>query len=305
MTLSSFVTVIAIVMLFLFGLESLSLELQKLISDSLKRAFDRVTQNRFRSLLTGLVATSIIQSSSAVTTLAVTLAGSGAITMQSALGILIGSNIGTCSTAFLVSFKLEFLGAYLIVLGSIVSFLPIKARVIGKSLFYFGFILFVLDEMGATMKAQFDSEMISHHISNSTFRPLVLLYGIILSALFQSSSLITGLGVAMVDQGLLGITEAIYIVLGANIGTTSTALIASLGLNQIAKKVAFANLLFNLVGVVAIYPFANYLVYLATELGNGNSGAAVAYGNLIFNVTLAILLLPFVNYFSDWVEKIK
>jgi phosphate:Na+ symporter len=82
-------------------------------------------------------------------------------------------------------------------------------------------------------------------------------------------------------------------------------LIASLGLNQIAKKVAFANLLFNLVGVVAIYPFANYLVYLATELGNGNSGAAVAYGNLIFNVTLAILLLPFVNYFSDWVEKIK
>lgn len=303
MNLNAIVSILAIIMLFLFGLQSLSLELQRLISGPLKKVFTEATNNRFKAMVTGIFATGIIQSSSAVTALAVTLIDSGVLSLNSILSILIGSNIGTASTAFLVSLKLEFLGAYLIVMGSILSLLPIKVRVIGKSIFYFGFVLFLLDEMGSTLQTQFDPEMLSLYVSGAGSKYWVLVCGIALSALFQSSSLITGLAVLMVSQGLVPVSDAVYLMLGANVGTTSTALIASLGLKAPAKKAAIANLIFNMIGVLIVFPFATQLAKYSLQLSQNNLGMAVAYSHLIFNVTLALIFLPFVGHFAKWLEQ--
>jgi len=282
-------------MLFLFGLQSLSLEIQKLIVGPLYKAFESVTNSRLKAVLTGAITTTIIQSSSAVTSLAVTLVDSRALNLTSALGVLIGANIGTASTAFLVSFKLEFLGVYLIVVGSILSLLPIKMRVIGKSVFYFGFILFVLDELGTTLKTKLDVSIINNYLSEASSDPMILLYGVSLSIIFQSGSLITGLAVISVNESLIQVREAIILTLGANIGTTSTALLASFGLSHGAKKAALCNLGFNCATVLVVYPAISYLVPFIDTHGTQNPGSMVAYSHLTFNIILGLIFLPLVH----------
>jgi phosphate:Na+ symporter len=137
-------TVISAILLFLHGLQGFSHEIRTAFGDSLTRVMARFTKNRFRGFAVGAVFTALIQSSSAATALTVALVDAGTITLRGSLGLLMGANVGTSSTAWLVSFKLIGIGPYFIVLGALVGFVPHKSRIFGKVLFYFGFIFFAL-----------------------------------------------------------------------------------------------------------------------------------------------------------------
>jgi len=143
---------VSAVLLFLYGLQGFSRELQDVGGTALQSWLGRVTASRWLGFLVGALATAIVQSSSAITALAVTLVDASVISFRASLGILLGSNVGTTATAWLVSFKLTGIGPVFIVLGALISVLPVRARYIGKAVFYFGLIFFALDLISAELK---------------------------------------------------------------------------------------------------------------------------------------------------------
>lgn len=267
-------TVISAILLFLHGLQGFSHEIRTAFGDSLTRVMARFTKNRFRGFAVGAVFTALIQSSSAATALTVALVDAGTITLRGSLGLLMGANVGTSSTAWLVSFKLIGIGPYFIVLGALVGFVPHKSRILGKVLFYFGFIFFALD------------------LLSSSLAPLREY-----PALLQSSSVTTGLAILLTQQGLMQPTAAIAVVIGANIGTTSTSLIASLGMGRTAKRAALANLLFNVGGTLLIVPVLPLFSRTVDALVE-SPGQTVAMAHLLFNVVTATIFL----FAMRWLE---
>ena len=243
--MSSFRTLLAIVsaiVLFLYGLEAFSQEIQRVGGETLKKWLGRLTDRRWRAVLLGAVATAIVPSSSAVASLTVALVDAGTIPFRSSLGVLLGANVGTTSTAWLVSLKLTSLGPFFIVLGTLRSALPTRFKMLGKAAFYFAFIFFSLDVVSFTLKALAQNPVFTEALSRSSTLLMGALAGMLITAIVQSSSITTGLCILLVQQNLMAATAAIPIVIGANIGTTATALVASIKMQRTARRVAVANL---------------------------------------------------------------
>jgi len=283
---------ISAIALFLYGLEGFSREIQAVGGETLRKWLGRLTKSRWRGVLLGSVATAIIQSSSAVTSLTVALVDAGSMTLRSSLGVLLGANIGTTSTAWLVSLKLTGIGPFFIVLGTVLSAMPTRFKVLGKAAFYFGFIFFSLDLVSFTLKPLAQSPLFAEVLSRSRTPMMGVLAGVIVTAIVQSSSITTGLCILLVQQSILPATAAIPIVIGANIGTSATALVASIKMQGTARRVAVANLCFNTFGVVLFLPFLGWFAVKVVDFA-GEPGMAVAWAQLIFNLvmTLAVLIL--------------
>jgi phosphate:Na+ symporter len=284
--------IISAIVLFLYGLGAFSAEIQSVGGETLKKGLGRLTQSRWVAVLLGAVATAIVQSSSAVTALTVALVDAGAIKFRSSLGVLLGANIGTTSTAWLVSLKLTSIGPFFIVFGTLLSALPTRFKMLGKAAFYFGFIFFSLDVVSFTLKPLAQNPVFAEVLSRSTTPLMGVLAGMLITAGVQSSSITTGLAILLVQQDILAATAAIPIVIGANIGTTATALVASIKMQKTARRVALANLCFNIFGLLLFLPFLGWFAAEVVEFA-GDPGMAVAWAQLIFNVvmTLAVLLL--------------
>jgi Na/Pi-cotransporter len=285
------------IVLFLFGLQSFSSELQSVGGDAMKSWLGRVTANRLRGFLVGAIATAIVQSSSAMTSLAVTLVDAGAITFRSSLGVLLGANVGTTATAWLVSFKLTSIGPAFIVLGALISVLPTRARVIGKAVFYFGLIFFALELISTQLKPLQSHPAFLEWMGMAETPWMGVIAGLLFTALIQSSSVTTGLAILLVQQGTLPPEAAIPIVIGANVGSTSTALVAGLGMSSTARATAIANLLFNAAVMLVYLPFLRPFARVVVDWA-GDPGTAVALAHLIFNLTIAFVFLLTL----DWVE---
>ena len=285
-------SIVSAIVLFLYGLGAFSHEIQEVGGETLKKWLGRLTEKRWLALLLGVVATAIVQSSSAVTSLTVALVDAGTMSFRSSLGVLLGANIGTTSTAWLVSLKLTLIGPFFIVFGTLLSALPTRFKILGKAAFYFGFIFFSLDVVSFTLKPLAQNPVFAEVLSRSTKPAMGVLTGTVVTAIVQSSSITTGLCILLVQQNLLSPTAAIPIVIGANIGTTATALVASIKMQRTARRVAVANLCFNAFGVALFLPFLRWFAVRVVEVA-GNPGIAVAWAQLIFNVmmSLAVLLL--------------
>jgi phosphate:Na+ symporter len=283
---------ISAIVLFLYGLEAFSREIQTVGGDTVRKWLGHLTESRWRAVLLGAVATAIIQSSSAVTSLTVALVDAGTMTLSSSLGVLLGANIGTTSTAWLVSLKLTGIGPFFIVFGTVLSAIPTRFKVLGKAAFYFGFIFFSLDLVSFTLKPLAQTPLFADVLSRSSTPPMGVLAGMVVTGIVQSSSITTGLCILLVQQNLLPATAAIPIVIGANIGTTATALVASIKMQKAARQAALANLCFNTFGVVLFLPFLRSFAAKVVDFA-GEPGMAVAWAQLIFNlvVTLAVLIL--------------
>ena len=284
--------VISAIVLFLYGLEAFSREIQAVGGETLRKWLGRLTESRWRGVVLGAVATAIIQSSSAVTSLTVALVDAGTMTLRSSLGVLLGANIGTTSTAWLVSLKLTGIGPFFIVLGTLLSAIPSRFKVLGKAAFYFGFIFFSLDLVSFTLKPLAQSPLFAEILSRSSTPLMGVLAGMVVTAIVQSSSITTGLCILLVQQTILPATAAIPIVIGANIGTSATALLASIKMQKTARQVALANLCFNTFGVLLFLPFLGWFAAKVVDFA-GEPGIAVAWAQLIFNLvmTLAVLIL--------------
>jgi phosphate:Na+ symporter len=251
---NTIISILAAIILFLFSLGGFSRELQEVGADRRRLWLSKVTQNRFGGFFLGIILTALIQSSSAVTSITVSLVDAEVISFANSLAVLIGSNLGTTFTAWLVAFKLENLGSWLLVLGTLLSLVPFRIKLIGKSIFYLGLILFSLQEINSSLKPLSQNPEVIFWLSKVDNLFLGILIGAVLTALLQSSSVTTGLTIILASQEMLSLPAAFAIVVGCNIGTTSTALLASISLSKSAKRTATANLIFNFAGLLFFVP---------------------------------------------------
>lgn len=283
-------SIVSAIVLFLYGLGAFSQEVQEVGAEPLKKWLGRLTEKRWRAVVLGSVVTAIIQSSSVVTSLTVALVEAGTMSFRSSLGVLLGANIGTTSTAWLVSLKLTSIGPFFIVFGAVLSAIPTRFKMLGKAAFYFGFIFFSLDVVSFTLKPLGQSASFAEVLSRSSTPLMGVLAGMLVTAIVQSSSITTGLCILLVQQNILAAAAAIPIVIGANIGTTATALVASIRMQRTARRVAVGNLCFNVLGVLLflpfLRPFAAWVVKFAAD-----PGMAVAWAQLIFNIVMSFAVL--------------
>ena len=296
-------TAISAIVLFLYGLEGFNQEIQRVGGAAFSNLLRRLTESRWRGVMLGAVATAIVQSSSAITSLTVALVDAGTMSFQSSLGVLLGANIGTTSTAWLVSLKLTSFGPFFIVLGAVLSALPTRFRMLGKAAFYFGFIFFSLNLVSFTLRPLAQKPVFSEMLARSSTPLTGTVAGMLITAIIQSSSITTGLCILLVQQNLMPATAAIPIVIGANIGTTATALVASLKMQKTARHVAVANLCFNAFGVLLFLPFLRRFAVTVVDLA-GDPGMAVAWAQFIFNTVMVLTVLLLLRIFHRRLESL-
>jgi phosphate:Na+ symporter len=290
------------IILFIFGLESFSKELQKISGDSFRKALGKITKIPMIGVLLGAVITSIIQSSSATSVIAIGLVNAGVLSFKNSLGIILGANVGTTVTAQLIAFKLTNFAPYIIILGFILSFIKSKYSIFAKSLFYFGFVFFTLNLISNTLAPLKDDLRVVEFLTTSQGPMLGIFIGFLITAIVQSSSVTTGLAIIFTQQGLMSIDNAIPILMGANVGTTVTALFSIINMDIAAKKSAFAHLIFNIGGVVLFLP----ILYFNPEILKWGSKPEITLANfhLLFNLSTSIFFLILINPFEKLIHKV-
>jgi phosphate:Na+ symporter len=296
--LESVVAILATVALFVFSLKGFSGELQAWGTSRLKLWLSKVTKTRMGGILFGITMTALVQSSSAVTSITTALVDAGVISFSQSLSVLVGSNLGTTFTAWIVAFNFTGIGAFLLILGTLIGWLPFRIHLAGKSIFYLGLILFSLTLISNSLTPIKDSPFMLQVLVYSEIWWAGILVGMVLTALIQSSSAVTGLAIVLAAQQILPFSAALYLIVGCNVGTTSTAILASFRLNNVAKRTALANLAFNVLGVLVFLPFLPFLNAKIQELSI-SVGAQVALAHLLFNLLVAVVAFPFI----PWVAK--
>jgi phosphate:Na+ symporter len=285
------IAIVATISLFLFSLQGFSKRLKKLGADRFNTWIRKVTQYRVSGFFLGALLTAIIQSSSAVSSITVALVDAGTITFRNSLPVLVGTNLGTTVTAWLVSFKLDFLGPLLLVVGTIIGLLPWRIHIVGRAVFYLGLILFSLDLISDSLEPIKESEAIIKYLQYAEIPVIGILLGALITAMVQSSSVTTGLAIILAGKGMIELNSAIALVVGANIGTTTTAILASLSMNRESKKAAMANFLFNLIGLLVFFPLLDWFTRIISKIP-AELMYQVAFAHLGFNVVVSLIVLP-------------
>jgi len=292
--------------LFLFGIHILSDSLKKLSLGVLKRLLEKITSNRFQSALVGVGVTALIQSSSATSVLLVGFLNAGLINLTSALPVIFGANIGTTITAQMIAFKLTKSSLLFVFIGSLVYLFAKKTKNQNKGLALLGFgILFLgLATMGSAVKPLAHNQAIINLFIHFGQYPLVgVLTGLIVTVILQSSSSTIGMVIAFASAGLLDLPSSVYLVLGDNIGTCITAIVASIGGKRVSRQLAFGHALFNIIGTLIVLPFIPLYIHLIPML-SGDIARQIANTHTIFNVMNTIILLPFIPLFLTILDKI-
>ena len=293
--------------LFLYGMKMMGDGLENAAGSKLKFILNKVTANPISSVLVGTFVTILMQSSSATTVMVIGFVNSGLLNLVQATGIIMGANIGTTTTAFLVSMNIDALVPILIFTGSIL-FLFTKAkkrRDLASILLGFGILMLGMELMSEAMYPLRDSQVFKDlilSIGNKWY--LGVLIGLGITMLVQSSSATTGLLVALTTTGSITIQVAFPLILGANIGTTITALLSSITANKTAKKAAVIHLLFNMVGAIIFLPLGRYLMEIVTYLAPESIKLEISLIHLIFNVSNTLVLLPFAGLLIRIAERV-
>lgn len=293
--------------LFLYGMKLMSDGLENIAGEKLKGILEKITSNKIMGVLVGIVVTAIIQSSSAVTVMVVSFVNTGLMTLTQATGVILGSNIGTTITAQMVSFKLEIIAPIFIGVGAIVMIGAKRKRV--KDLAYialgFGILFMGMGLMSASLKPVSELDIFNNFILLVANNPILgVLIGMLMTAILQSSSATTGILVALGTSGNIDMNVAFPIVLGCNIGTCITAILAGLTANRTAKKAALLHLFFNIFGTIIFLPFSDKVVMIVQYLTPDSVARQIANAHTIFNIVITILILPISKYFVNLVNKI-
>ncbi len=289
--------------LFLYGIDSLGREMQLTFGNKLRGILSKISENKWVGAGVSAIVTSLIQSSTATTVITVSLVDAGLISFSQSLGIIAGANIGTTITAQLVSLNLMQYGSIFLVLGFFISILFPDFKLLGKPLFFFGLVLFSLNLLTNALEPIKDNQQIINLIKSVNNPVYGVLIGILITIIIQSSSVTTGIVVILGSKNILSLEQAIPIILGANIGTTITSILASLKLDVFAKKTALAHLIFNVFGVLLFLPFISFLISLSQQFGGG-TGREIANVHTIFNVSAAFLFLLFSKNIEELINKI-
>jgi phosphate:Na+ symporter len=298
--------------MFIFGMNLMGEALQKWAGNRMRSILGFFTRNRVVALLSGILITFTLQSSSACTVLLVGFVNSGLMTLYQTIGVILGADIGTTLTVQIIAFDVGQFALAFVFLGFVFIFFTKKAGLnyLGRVLIGFGLLFYGLKVMGGSMKPLSKYHPFIAILQQSTANPWTgLLISTALTAIIQSSAatIAIALGLAMQigpdGKPLLGLVEAIPIIFGANIGTTITAALASIGTTRDAKRVALAHSMFKIVGVALFMFLITPLSRTVVSLG-GNILRQIANAHTIFNVAMAVVFLPFTQYFGRLIMKI-
>ena len=292
--------------LFLYGMKQMGDGLENAAGEGLKSILEKVTSNRLMGVLIGAVVTAVIQSSSATTVMVVGFVNAGLINLSQAFGVIMGANIGTTITAQLVAFKLDSIAPLFVFVGTIFVMVAKakKRREIGNIILGFGILFTGMATMSSAMKPLASAPWFSQviiAIGDNWF--IGILAGLALTALIQSSSATTGILIALASTGAINITIALPILFGCNIGTCVTAILASIGTSQTARKTALLHLFFNVIGTIISIPFLGILGKFV-QITSPDVSRQIANAHLIFNLANTAILLPFTNLLIALVNKI-
>lgn len=297
------ISVTAVVFVFLFGVTKFSKQMEYIAGDRLKRILEHFTKTPIRGFIAGTAVTSIVQSSTVVTVLIVSLVHAGLISFRNSIGAILGANVGTALSTSLIAFKVLDLAPYVLVIGFIIMKLKNKYQHHGKSVFYLGLVLSSLFLMSVLVEPLKESAIFMGLISHTSNVIIAIFVGIILTTILQSSTIVSGIVIILAGQGVLGLLPAFAIILGANIGTTSTALIAATLLSKQAKRAALAHFMFSFIGVLVTLPFIGLVVEFLSRIP-GTVAQQVAIGHLLFNIVFALIFLLFIKTYTKIIEKI-
>ena len=303
MTTGLFFNLLGGVGLFLFGIKLMGESLQDLAGDRMRRLISALTSSPVKGVIVGALITALIQSSSATTVMTASFVHAGLMTLKQSVGVIMGAAIGTTITAQLIAFKIQEFALPLIGFGMLFAVFGRSKRqkFIGNCIVGFGLLFVGMQTMeNATFFLRDRQDIFlafQHH-------PMLgVLAGTVLTMLVQSSSATVGLTIVMASQGLLTIDSAIPILFGDNIGTTITAVLASVGLNRSARQSALAHVLFKVIGVLLFLaflgPFRQLVLLTSTDIAR-----QLANAHTIFNVLNTLLFLPFVEPFVRLVRAI-
>ena len=296
--------------IFLYGLKVMGDGLQASAGDRLRNILNKYTSNPVLGVLAGMIVTILIQSSSGTTVITIGLVTAGFMTLKQAIGVIMGANIGTTVTAFIIGIDLGEYAMPILALGAFLIFFFKRSKInnIGRVLFGFGSLFFGLEFMGGAVKPlaelegfrQLMLDMSSHTIYG-------ILAGIGLTALVQSSSATIGILQEFYSQDLITLQGAIPVLLGDNIGTTITAILASLAGSLAAKRAAFVHVIFNVIGVIIftlLLPVVIPLIATIQDAWHLKPVMTIAFAHGAFNVTNTLIQLPFVGVLAWIVTKI-
>ena len=312
--IQSLIWLLAGVGVFIVGMNFMGDALEKSAGSGMKRLLERISNNRFSGVGIGAGVTAIIQSSSATSVMVIGLVNAGVMTLMQATPIIMGANIGTTITGVLVALKNDYfnMAMYLLAFAGVMMgfFKKDKIKLAGLLCSGLGLIFVGLEVMSS--EQAFGNPLVESMFTNVfsviDFPLLLILVGVVFTALIQSSSASTGVVITMVGAGVLPLDQALFIVLGANIGTCVTALLASVGANANSKRVALIHFTFNVIGTVVFTaliwlfrePAVNFLVSLFPGSDPMSLQMRVSVFHVIFNVTTTCLLIPFVKQLVDY-----
>ncbi len=295
---------------FLYGMKMMSEGLEKAAGAKMRSILEFFTKNRFIGMIVGIVFTAIIQSSNATTVMVVSFVNSGLMNLMQASGVILGANIGTTITGQLIAFNLSDIAPLIVIIGVVMVMFCKRQGIkkIGEVILGFGILFMGLSIMGDSMEAVKESPQIIEFLASLTNPFAAILTGFAITAVLQSSSATVGIILLMVSQNLLEFAICPFMILGCNIGSCVSALVASLSGKKDAKRAALIHLLFNVIGsavmffilLLAIDPFTDMMLYIS----GGNLARSVANVHTLMKVFEVAMLFPFMGWIVKATYKI-
>ncbi|MBM4761115.1 Na/Pi cotransporter family protein [Bacillus sp. B15-48] len=296
--------------IFLFGIKYLGDGLQKVAGDGLRDLLDRFTTNPLMGVLSGIVVTILLQTSTGTTVLTIGLVNAGFMNLKQAIGVILGANIGTTATAFIIGIKISKYALPIIAVGTFLIFFFKNKKINnwGQVLFGFGALFYGLDVMGTGLKPIREVQAFTDLTVSMSDNPILgVVIGTIFTVAVQSSSAAIGLLQTLFAQGAMTLDAALPVLFGDNIGTTITAVIAAIGASVAAKRAAATHVIFNLIGTIIVLillrPFT-YLIEMLSGTLKLNPEMTIAFAHGIFNVSNTILQFPFIAVLALIVTKL-
>lgn len=296
--------------LFLYGMKLMSDGLEKAAGAKMRGILEFFTKNRFVGMIVGVLVTAVIQSSSATTVMVVSFVNSGLMNLLQATGVILGANIGTTVTSQLIAFNLSEVAPLFVMCGVVMVMFCKKTGIKrgGEVILGFGILFMGLNGMSSSMSTLKESPYIIDVLSSLDSSVMAIFVGFIVTAILQSSSATVGIVLLMAKQELLAYPICFYLILGCNMGSCVSALLASLGGNKDAKRAAWIHFLFNIIGsaiifmilAVALNPIAKGIMWLSGD----NIARAIANTHTLIKVVEVILLFPFMGYVVKATYKI-
>ncbi|HBZ09062.1 MAG TPA: Na/Pi cotransporter family protein [Bacillus bacterium] len=290
---------------FLLGMTWMRIGLFNLSGSAMERWLRNVTNTPIKSMIAGIFMTVILQSSSAVTVITVGLVSARILTFPQTIGIVLGTNIGTTVTLEILSFDLSFVIIPLLSAGTLCLFFRnVKVRSTGFIFMGIGIIFASMNGFGWLSSPLTSIDYVHNlinHMEGSMFSAFII--GTLLTAVIQSGTVVTGIAMSFIGSGIFSLETGILIMMGSNIGTCSTALLAGIGAGNEARLTAYAHLWLNIFGVLVFLPFISNLADWSIAL-TANPETQLAHASVIFNIICSLAVLPFATQFGQFIVKL-